>query len=83
MVLNSTAVMVNWTIPARNPGPVNYTVFSDDRIMKTGPQDSPGCSAKGNMSLIMRKRSLGFPARSNTNWAVQLHEMARSLKFRI
>ena len=25
----------------------------------------------------------GFPTRSHTNWAVQSHKMARSLKFRI
>ena len=31
----------------------------------------------------MRIRSSGFPTRSDTNRAVQPHEMARGLKFRI
>ena len=34
-------------------------------------------------SLVVRKRSLGFPTKSDTNWAVQLQKMARGLKFRI
>ena len=31
----------------------------------------------------MRKPVLGFPTRSDTNWAVQRQKIARSLKFRI
>ena len=31
----------------------------------------------------MRKPVFGFPTRSDTNWAVQSHKMARGLKFQI
>ena len=36
-----------------------------------------------NMSLVLRKSVFGFPTRSDTNRAVQPHNMARDLKFRI
>ena len=35
------------------------------------------------MSRIMRNVFSGFPTRSDKNWAVQLQEMARGLKFQI
>ena len=35
------------------------------------------------MSLVVRKQTFWFPTWSNTNQAVQLQRMARSLKFRI
>ena len=34
-----------------------------------------------HMSLVVRKQVLGFPTRSDTNWAVQPQKMARDLKF--
>ena len=35
------------------------------------------------MSCLMRKPTFWFPTWSDTNQAVQLHKMARDLKFRI
>ena len=35
------------------------------------------------MGLVMRKPAFWFPTWSDTNQAVQLHKMARGLKFRI
>ena len=43
-------------------------------------------SARGNvrhMSLVVRKRSSGFPTRSDTNRAIQSRKISRCLKFRI
>ena len=37
----------------------------------------------GNMGLVVRNRSSGFPTRSDTYRAVQPQKMARSLNFRI
>ena len=34
-----------------------------------------------NLSLVLRKPVFGFPARTDTNQAVQLQKMARGLKF--
>ena len=36
-----------------------------------------------DMSLVVRKPVFGVLNQVDTNWAVQLHKMARGLKFRI
>ena len=66
-------------------GILTFLLAKHGYMLSTAGHSYDQSSAKSftQMSLVLRKRSLGFPTRSDTNRAVQLQKMARGLKFRI